>query len=81
MRDAALTNGMRGRIDFAIHWGASANLKVVLRVYRDQICETYVVDTEAYDIHWDRHRRHSGSRDRHRGSRHHRSRDRLEQAG
>jgi hypothetical protein len=30
---------------------------VLIKVYRDSICETYIVDTDAYDIHWDRHKR------------------------
>jgi hypothetical protein len=46
-----------GRIDFVVRFGASANLKVVLRVYREHICETFVVDTDPYDVHWDHHRR------------------------
>jgi hypothetical protein len=46
-----------GRIDFVVHFGESANVKVVLRVYREHICETYLVDTDPYDVHWDRHRR------------------------
>lgn len=46
-----------GRIDFFLRYGASANVKVVLRVYREHICETYVVDTDPYDIHWDHHKR------------------------
>lgn len=45
------------RIDFQMRFGAGANLKVVLRVYRDRICETYLVDTDPYDIHWDHHKR------------------------
>jgi phospholipase D-like protein len=47
-----------GKIEFDIFHGASANLKVIIKVYRDNhICENYVVDTDAYDIHWDRHKR------------------------
>jgi len=47
-----------GRIDFDLSFGVRANVKVILRVYRaDQICETYLVDTDPYDIHWDRHKR------------------------
>lgn len=47
-----------GKIEFDMFHGASANLKVILKVYRDNhVCETYVVDTDAYDIHWDRHKR------------------------
>jgi phosphatidylserine/phosphatidylglycerophosphate/cardiolipin synthase-like enzyme len=46
-----------GKIDFFVRYGARANLKVLLRVYREHICESYVIDTDAYDIHWDHHRR------------------------
>ena len=47
-----------GRITFDVAYGIQANLKVVLKVYRDQgICETYVVDTDAYDVEWNHHRR------------------------
>ncbi len=47
-----------GKIDFEVFFGVQANIKVVLKVYRDNnICETYIVDTDAYDIHWDRHKR------------------------
>ncbi|MEY4718952.1 MAG: hypothetical protein RL563_1570 [Pseudomonadota bacterium] len=46
-----------GRIEFDLYHGVSANLKVVIKVYRESICETYVVDTDAYDIEWDRHKR------------------------
>ncbi len=47
-----------GRIGFDVRHGAQLNVKVILRVYRDNaICETYVVDTEPYDIEWNHHRR------------------------
>lgn len=47
-----------GKIDFEMYHGVQANLKVILKVYRDNnICETYYVDTDAYDIHWDTHKR------------------------
>lgn len=47
-----------GKITFDLSYGVRANLKVVLRVYREHgICETYVVDSDPYHIHWDRHRR------------------------
>jgi hypothetical protein len=46
-----------GRIEFDMYHGVSANLKVILKVYRANTCETYIVDTDAYDIHWDRHKR------------------------
>lgn len=46
------------KIDFDVHYGITANLKVVVKVYREQgICETYIVDTDAYDVQWDRHKR------------------------
>jgi hypothetical protein len=46
-----------GKIDFELNYGQSANLKVVLKVYREKICETYLVDTDAYDIEWNKHKR------------------------
>jgi hypothetical protein len=47
-----------GKIDFDVFHGVQANLKVILKVYRDNhICETYLVDTEPYDIQWNHHRR------------------------
>ncbi|NOT85233.1 MAG: phosphatidylserine/phosphatidylglycerophosphate/cardiolipin synthase family protein [Methylococcaceae bacterium] len=47
-----------GKIDFELYHGAQVNLKVVIKVYREQhICETYIVDTDAYDVQWDRHKR------------------------
>ena len=47
-----------GKIDFEMFYGTQANLKVILRVYREhQVCETYFVDTDAYDIQWNRHKR------------------------
>ncbi|PPD25683.1 MAG: phospholipase, partial [Methylomonas sp.] len=46
-----------GRIEFDMFHGLSANLKVVIKVYRDAVCETYIVDTDPYDIEWDRHKR------------------------
>ena len=36
-----------GKIEFDMFYGVSANLKVVLKVYRDAVCETYIVDTDA----------------------------------
>lgn len=50
-----------GKIEFDMYHGMSANLKVVIKVYRDAVCETYIVDTDPYDIQWDRHKR--GTRD------------------
>jgi hypothetical protein len=47
-----------GRIGFDVSFGVQVNLKVILRVYRDHdICETYIVDTEPYDIQWNHHKR------------------------
>jgi len=47
-----------GRINFDVWHGAQLNLKVILRVYRDNaICETFVIDTDPYDIEWNHHRR------------------------
>jgi hypothetical protein len=46
-----------GKIEFEISHGVSANLKVILRVYRQEVCETYIVDTDAFDVEWNRHRR------------------------
>ena len=47
-----------GKIEFDVFFGVQANVKVVLKVYRDHgICETYLVDTDAFDIQWDRHKR------------------------
>ncbi len=47
-----------GKIDFDMYHGVQVNLKVILKVYsNDGICETYIVDTEAYDAEWDRHKR------------------------
>lgn len=45
-------------VRFDVFWGAELNLKVVLRVYRtEEVCETYLVDTDAVDVEWNRHRR------------------------
>ena len=47
-----------GKIDFDVYHGAQANVKVILKIYRDHgLCETYIVDTDAHHIHWDHHRR------------------------
>lgn len=47
-----------GKIDFDVYHGAQANIKVLLKIYRTHdIYETYLVDTDAYDIQWDRHKR------------------------
>ena len=47
-----------GRIEFELSYGVQANVKVILTVYRENnVRETYFVDTDAYDIQWDRHKR------------------------
>jgi hypothetical protein len=47
-----------GKIEFDVHYGVQANIKVILKVYREHnVRETYIVDTDPYDIHWDRHKR------------------------
>lgn len=47
-----------GKIDFEMFYGAGINLKIVLKVYSNEgICETYIVDTDAYDVEWNRHKR------------------------
>ncbi|MDO9106275.1 MAG: phospholipase D-like domain-containing protein [Methylovulum sp.] len=47
-----------GKIDFNVFHGVQANVKVILKIYRDHdVCETYIVDTDAYDVQWNRHKR------------------------
>lgn len=47
-----------GKIEFDLFHGEQVNLKVVLKVYRQHhICETYIIDTDAYDIQWNQHKR------------------------
>lgn len=47
-----------GKIDFHVHHGIQANVKVILRVYRsNDIIETYIVDTDAYEEQWNYHKR------------------------
>ena len=47
-----------GKIEFEMFHGVSANLKVILKVYRDHgVCENYIVDTDPYDVEWNRHKR------------------------
>ncbi len=47
-----------GKIDFELFYGSQINLKVIVKVYsNDGICETYIVDTEPYEIEWNRHKR------------------------
>ena len=48
----------RGVIRFDMFWGEELNLKVVLKVHRsDHTCEHFIVDTDAYDVRWNQHRR------------------------
>ncbi len=47
-----------GKIEFDVAYGVQANVKVILKVYRDNnVCETFIVDTDAFDIQWNSHRR------------------------
>lgn len=47
-----------GQISFNVFWGFDLNIKVVLNVYRScGVCERFIVDTEAHDVQWDRHKR------------------------
>lgn len=47
-----------GKVEFDVSYGVQANVKVILKIYRDNhVCETYFVDTDAYDVQWDRHKR------------------------
>lgn len=47
-----------GRIRAVVAWGAAMNVKVVLSIQRtDGLIERLLVDTDAYDIEWNRHRR------------------------
>ena len=47
-----------GRIRFDLSWGAEADLKVILKVFRSGgTCEKFIVDTDPYDIQWNRHKR------------------------
>lgn len=49
-----------GKIEFDVQHGAQINLKILLRVYRQHgICESYLIDTDAYDVQWNFHRRRS----------------------
>jgi hypothetical protein len=49
-----------GRIGFDVSYGIKVNIKVILRVHRDNdICETFIVDTDPYDIQWNHHKRQS----------------------
>lgn len=43
---------------FDVHWGRGLNLKVVLNVWRQgSVCEHLLVDTDAFEVEWNRHRR------------------------
>ncbi|MGA8156306.1 MAG: hypothetical protein WB822_08875 [Rhodoplanes sp.] len=43
---------------FNVFWGPDLNIKVVLNVYRScGVCERFIVDTDSYDVQWDRHKR------------------------
>jgi len=47
-----------GQIRFRVHWGVELNLKVILKVYReDGICERFVVDTDPLQGDWNSHER------------------------
>jgi hypothetical protein len=47
-----------GKITFDVAYGIQANVKVVLKVYREHgVCETFIVDTDPYDVQWNHHRR------------------------
>jgi len=47
-----------GKIEFEVFQGEKINVKVILKVYRKHnICETYIIDTDAYDIKWNQHKR------------------------
>jgi phosphatidylserine/phosphatidylglycerophosphate/cardiolipin synthase-like enzyme len=47
-----------GKIEFDVSFGVQANVKVVYKVYRDNnVCETFIVDTDAFDVQWNQHKR------------------------
>lgn len=47
-----------GQLRFELWWGVEANLKVVLKVGRgDGVWEHYLVETDPFEVAWDRHRR------------------------
>ncbi len=49
-----------GQLEFDVFFGAQINVKVILKVYRDNnICETYFVDTDASTIQWNYHKRYT----------------------
>jgi len=47
-----------GRIRFKVLWGASLNIKVILKLYReDGSRELFIVDTDPIEIQWNAHER------------------------
>ncbi len=49
-----------GKIDFEVFHGVQANVKVLVKVYRDHgVCERYLVDTDASHCQWNYHKRHT----------------------
>ncbi len=47
-----------GKIEFDVAFGVQTNVKVILKVYRDNgVCEHYFVDTDAYDVQSNSHKR------------------------
>jgi hypothetical protein len=47
-----------GRIRFNAFWGEELNIKVILKVYRNDTCEHFIVDTDPYEINsWNNHKR------------------------
>ena len=47
-----------GRIRFNVFWGPGTNVKVILAVHRsDGTRESFIADTDPYDIQWNMHRR------------------------
>jgi hypothetical protein len=47
-----------GRMTFQVRWGVEANLKVILKVFRNgDGCEHFIVDTDAVDTGWNSHKR------------------------
>ncbi len=49
-----------GQLEFDVFFGVQLNVKVILKVYRDNnICETYFVDTDASTIQWNYHKRYT----------------------
>jgi len=47
-----------GRIRLDVSWGVAVDVKVILKITRaDGVCERLLVDTDPYDIEWNRHRR------------------------